>query len=72
MTTAKTYLTASLVSLLAGCATCREYPTACKAVVGAVVIGTAISLDHHRRSQAEQMGLPAFHEPPELPRPLGP
>jgi len=53
------------VLALAGCATCREYPTACKAVVGAVVIGTVISLDHHRPPAAP---IPTFHEPPELPR----
>jgi len=33
---------------LAGCATCREYPTACKAVAAAVVIGAAIAIDHHQ------------------------
>jgi hypothetical protein len=38
--------------LLAGCATCREYPTACKAVAAAVVVGTVIALDHRRADRA--------------------
>jgi len=55
------------VLALAGCATCREYPTACKAVVAVAVMGTVIALDHHQ-SQAAPIGPPALHEPPLLPR----
>jgi len=46
----KTLILASL--LLSGCATCREHPTACKAVAAAVVMGTVIALDHRGAAQA--------------------
>lgn len=41
-----------LITLLGGCATCREHPVACAAsalVVGAIA---AHELDHHRNSSA--------------------
>jgi len=45
----------ALLFALTGCATCREHPTACKAVAAAVVMGTVIAVDHRRADHAQPM-----------------
>lgn len=51
-----------LALTLTGCATCREHPTACKAVAAAVVAGTVIALDH-RRAASGPAQAPLVHRP---------
>jgi len=57
---------AVLLLALGGCATCREHPTVCKAVVAAAVMGTVIALDHRRPDHAAPTPVP-WHPGPILP-----
>jgi len=57
-----------LLLLLAGCATCRDHPTACKAGAAIVVVVTVIAVEHHQPVAIPIAGPPALHEPPTLPR----
>lgn len=51
MTTTSKYLTLIALSLLAGCATCREHPVTCAVVTGIVAGSIALTVDHRRHDE---------------------
>lgn len=67
----KTIALILLALATSGCATCREYPTACKAVAAVAIAGAIIAIDRHNENHAH--GLDRDPRGPECrPTPAGP